>query len=98
MPRKPIVVIGSINMDLVCRCARMPRPGETVSGQDLLTIPGGKGANQAAAAAKAGTAGDELPLAGRGGSDDFGQRLLVGLRQHGVKTQKVVLTEGVRTG
>lgn len=85
-------------MDLVCRCARMPRPGETVSGQDLLTIPGGKGANQAVAAAKAGTAADEVHLIGRVGSDDFGQRLLVGLREHGVKTEKVVLTEGVSTG
>ena len=49
---KPIVVIGSINMDLVCRTPRMPAPGETILGSDLVTIPGGKGANQAVAAAR----------------------------------------------
>ncbi|MDB5324031.1 MAG: ribokinase [Phycisphaerales bacterium] len=98
MPRKPIVVIGSINMDLVCRCARMPRPGETVAGQDLLTIPGGKGANQAVAAAKVGAAGDEVHLIGRVGADDFGQRMLVALREHGVRTQGITVTEGSSTG
>jgi ribokinase len=98
MARKPIVVIGSINMDLVCRCARMPRAGETVSGQDLLTIPGGKGANQAVAAAKVGAAGDEVHLVARVGADDFGQRMLVALREHGVRPDHVTLTEGSSTG
>jgi len=98
MSRKPIVVIGSINMDLVCRCAQIPRPGETVAGLDLLTIPGGKGANQAVAAAKFGAVGDEVHFIGRVGNDDFGQRLLVGLREHGVKTEKITITEGVSTG
>jgi ribokinase len=97
MPR-PIVVIGSINMDLVCRCPRMPAPGETVAGQDLLTIPGGKGANQAVAAAKLAAPGDEVHLVGRVGDDDFGQRLLVGLREHGVNTRRVTITEGAWTG
>jgi ribokinase len=49
---KPIVVIGSINMDLVCRTQNLPRGGETVLGSDFTTVPGGKGANQAVAAAK----------------------------------------------
>jgi ribokinase len=98
MARKPIVVIGSMNMDLVCRCGRMPRAGETVSGQDLLTIPGGKGANQAVAAAKVGASGDEVHLVGRVGHDDFGQRLLVGLREHGVRSEHVIVTEGSSTG
>jgi len=98
MPRNPIVVLGSINMDLVCRCARMPRPGETVAGQDLLTIPGGKGANQAVAAAKLAGPADEVHLIGRVGHDDFGQRLLVGLREHNVNTDRVVVTENASTG
>jgi ribokinase len=98
MARKPIVVIGSINMDLVCRCSHMPKGGETVAGQDLLTIPGGKGANQAVAAAKVGAAGDEVHLIGRVGADDFGQRLLVALREHGVRTERVTITEGSSTG
>jgi ribokinase len=98
MPRKPIVVIGSINMDLVCRCAHMPKGGETVAGQDLLTIPGGKGANQAVAAARVGAAGDEVHLIGRVGADDFGQRMLVALREHGVRTERVTVMEGRSTG
>lgn len=74
MPR--IVVIGSINMDLVVRCDHLPRPGETVRGQDLHTIPGGKGANQAVAAARLGA---EAHFVGHVGEDDFGRQLRQGL-------------------
>jgi ribokinase len=97
MARK-IVVVGSVNMDLVCRCPRMPELGETVTGSDLLTIPGGKGANQAVAAAKLAGPGDEVHLVARVGDDDFGQRLLVGLREHGVRTDHVTVTEAASTG
>lgn len=97
MPRR-IVVIGSINMDLVCQCGRMPQPGETVMGSDLLTIPGGKGANQAVAAARIAGPGDEVHLVGRVGDDDFGQRMLVGLREHHVNTDRVTVTEGTSSG
>lgn len=93
--RGPIVVIGSINMDLVCRVLRMPAPGETVLGSDLVTIPGGKGANQAVAAAKL---GGEVHFIGRVGEDDFGQRLLNGLQNHNVNTDHVTVTEGVSSG
>jgi ribokinase len=93
-----IVVVGSVNMDLVCRCPRMPELGETVTGSDLLTISGGKGANQAVAAAKIAGPGDEVHLVARVGDDDFGQRLLVGLREHGVRTDRVTVTEGTSTG
>lgn len=93
--RGPIVVIGSINMDLVCRVARMPAPGETILGSDLGTIPGGKGANQAVAAAKL---GGEVHFVGRVGEDDFGQRLLTGLQAHHVNTRYVTITEGVASG
>ena len=92
---RPIVVIGSINMDLVCRVGRMPRPGETILGSDLATIPGGKGANQAVAAAKL---GGNVHFIGRVGDDDFGDRLLNGLMQHGVNTRYVTVTEGVSSG
>src|SRR5690606_8257027 len=74
---KPVVVIGSINMDLVCRIPYIPRPGETILGSDLATIPGGKGANQAVAAAKLGA---DVYMIGRVGSDDFGMRLVTGLK------------------
>jgi ribokinase len=91
----PVVVIGSINMDLVCRTPQMPRPGQTLLGTDLVTIPGGKGANQAVAAARLGA---DVHLIGRVGDDDFGQRLLNGLRQHDVNTDHITITEGIASG
>lgn len=92
---KPIVVIGSANMDLVCRTARMPAPGETVLGGDLVTVPGGKGANQAVAAAKLGA---DVHLIARVGDDDFGAHLLTCLQAHKVNTTHVTVTEGVSSG
>jgi len=94
-PAPKIVVIGSINMDLVCRTPAMPSPGQTILGTTFLTIPGGKGANQAVAAAKLGA---QVYMVGRVGNDDFGQRLLNGLNQHNVHTRHVTITEGVSTG
>jgi ribokinase len=92
---KPIVVIGSINMDLVIRVPHMPRPGQTLLGEDLLTVPGGKGANQAVAAAKL---GGDVHMVGRVGDDSFGDTLLAGLKTHGVDTTHVTVTEGVTCG
>src|SRR5687768_4678169 len=94
----PIVVIGSVNMDLVCRTGRMPRPGETVTGSDFLTIPGGKGANQAVAAARLAPPGVAVHMVGRVGRDDFGSRLLDGLNDHGVDTKYLSLTESAPSG
>jgi len=96
--RGPVVVIGSVNMDLVCRTPRMPGPGETILGSDFVTIPGGKGANQAVAAAK--LAGPDTPvhMIARVGEDDFGERLLNGLQRHKVDTRHVTITEGVASG
>ena len=91
----PVVVIGSINMDLVCRTERMPAAGETIIGRGLATIPGGKGANQAVAAAKLGA---DVHLVGRVGDDDFGARMLTGLRQHKVDVRHVTVTEGCPSG
>jgi ribokinase len=93
--RRPIVVIGSINMDLVTRVPRLPRAGETVLGTSFAVIPGGKGANQAVAAARLGA---DVYLIGRVGQDDFGRQLLAGLRANGVHADPVVSTPGVPSG
>jgi ribokinase len=81
-----VVVIGSINMDLVVKTNRMPLPGETLHGEDLQMIPGGKGANQAAAVAKLGV---DVAMVGRVGNDIFGQKLIEGLSTTGVNTDCV---------
>jgi ribokinase len=93
-----IVIIGSINMDLICRTRHIPRGGETVLGEHFMTVPGGKGANQAVAAAKLAARGSSVHLVGRVGDDDFGQRLLNGLKQHNVITNRITVSEGVSSG
>jgi len=84
LPR--IVVIGSINMDLVVRAERLPKPGETVRGRQFQTIPGGKGANQAVAAARLGA---ETHMVGRVGHDEFGDQLRQSLADSGVHVEYV---------
>ncbi|MGN2243544.1 ribokinase [Frateuria sp. GZRR33] len=76
-----IVVVGSINMDLVTQAPRFPQPGETLLGDGFITVPGGKGANQAVAAARLGA---EVALVGALGRDAFGDQLHAGLREEGV--------------
>ena len=84
MPR--VLVVGSINMDLIVRCARVPEKGETVHGDDLVTAPGGKGANQAVAASRLGA---RTSLVGRVGEDEFGPKLRANLDADGVDTEHV---------
>ena len=67
-----IVVVGSINMDLVTQAPRFVGPGETILGERFVTVPGGKGANQAVAAARLGA---EVALVGALGDDAFGDQL-----------------------
>lgn len=81
-----ILVAGSLNADLVVRTPRFPKPGETISGEDLQVIPGGKGANQAVAAARHGT---QVTMLGCVGSDNFGDFLLDNLKSNGVDSQHV---------
>jgi len=90
-----IVVIGSLNMDLVTKILRMPKPGETVRGDDVKMIPGGKGANQAAAAAKLGT---KVAMVGKVGSDAFGIPLIENLKQIGIDISKVGIEPNTATG
>jgi ribokinase len=89
--KKPIVVVGSINMDLVASTPRIPRAGETLIGSDFTTTPGGKGANQAVAVAKLGY---PVHLVGMVGEDVFGQALLSNLVGAGVSTNAVATVPG----
>lgn len=81
-----VLVIGSLNADLVVRSLRFPQPGETISGGDLLTIPGGKGANQAVAAARQGT---HVAMVGRVGKDNFAPFLIENLNANHVNAAHV---------
>lgn len=76
-----LTVVGSINLDLVVRVERLPRPGETISGTTFERFPGGKGANQAVAAAKLGA---QVRMIGAVGTDVFADEALAGLRAAGV--------------
>ena len=88
---KPIVVIGSINIDLVSRTERIPVAGETVIGSSFKTFPGGKGANQAVAASRLGA---RVAMIGKLGTGSFGGELKAGLEQAGVNTDAIGLVEG----
>ena len=90
-----VFVAGSINMDVVATAGRHPRVGETVAGEAMHYFPGGKGANQAVAAAKLGT---PTTLIGRLGADTFGQQLRTFLTAQGVDLAFVKDTAGTHTG
>lgn len=89
------MVLGSLNMDLVGTASRLPLPGETVVGEEFHSSPGGKGANQAVAAAKLGA---EVRMVGRVGDDVFGPILVQGLRAHGVDASRVASDPGSPSG
>mgnify|MGYP001362124209 CR=1 FL=1 len=94
MPAK-IVVVGSFNMDLTTYLQRMPRPGETVMGDRFVTGPGGKGSNQAIAAARLGA---QVTFIGRVGRDGFGETALKMWNENGVDTRFVVIDPERATG
>jgi ribokinase len=81
-----IVVVGSSNTDMIIKLERIPKPGETCLGGEFMTAAGGKGANQAVAAARAGGA---VTLVARVGQDMFGERAVAGLTQHGINVEHV---------
>ena len=92
---KKIAVIGSINMDMTVKTERIPCKGESVFGRDLRYIPGGKGANQAVAAARL---GGYVSMFGCVGEDSFGESLLSNLKEQGIRTKHVRKVPGVTSG
>ena len=90
-----IVVIGSINLDLVYHVARLPQPGETLTGTSFQQVHGGKGANQAVAAARLNA---DVSLIGRIGDDAFGAALIAGLREEAVDVSHVETSVGTSSG
>jgi ribokinase len=88
-----LTVVGSANLDLVARVERLPRPGETVSDAEFFTAPGGKGANQAVAAARLGA---RVRFVGAVGRDSFADEALAGLRESGCELD--VTAVGAPTG
>lgn len=90
-----IVVVGSSNTDMVVRVPRIPAPGETIMGGDFFVIPGGKGANQAVAAARAGASVTFLACVG---DDDFGKQAIENYRNDEIDTSFIKVEKGVSSG
>lgn len=90
-----IVVVGSLNMDLVLRAPHIPAPGETILASDFQMLPGGKGANQAYAAARLGA---QVSMVGKVGYDLFGDRLRANLAATGVNVSALRSTQSAATG
>ncbi|MFB9277931.1 ribokinase [Cohnella cellulosilytica] len=95
MKRPRIVVVGSLNMDLVVTADRAPQTGETLQGESVHFIPGGKGANQAVACARLGA---EAHMIGAVGSDPFGTTIVDEMRKNGVLTDRIDVLKDTATG
>ncbi|GAB4348692.1 MAG: ribokinase [Candidatus Abyssubacteria bacterium] len=95
MKEKRVVVVGGMNMDLVCKAEVAPRPGETVVGESFYKGLGGKGANQAIVVARLGV---PVSFIGRVGDDEFGQEMLAAMRANGVGTEHMKVTQGCSSG
>lgn len=93
--KSSIVVVGSINIDLVIRAPRLPQIGETLLGGDFHTFPGGKGANQAVACARLGS---KVKMIGKVGKDSFGEELLHGLAANGVDINAIEMVSETSSG
>ncbi|WP_397448691.1 ribokinase [Pseudomonas sp. NA-150] len=90
-----VVVIGSLNMDLVTRAERLPRAGETLAGESFITVPGGKGANQAVAAARLGA---QVSMVGCVGDDAYGEQLRAALLVEQIDCDAVTAVPGISSG
>ncbi len=92
---KAIVVVGSSNTDMIIKMPRLPKPGETIIGGSFSTAPGGKGANQAVGAARA---GGKVALVARVGEDMFGQKAVEGFLQDGINVDYVFRDKNAPSG
>jgi ribokinase len=90
-----IIVIGSSNTDMVLKVPHIPAPGETIMGTDFLTIPGGKGANQAVAAARAGA---EVTFIACVSDDAFGKQAVENYKNEGIDTSFIKVQPGIHSG
>lgn len=90
-----VVVVGSANTDMVIRCPRIPRPGETVIGGEFFIAAGGKGANQAVAAARLGA---EVTFIARLGADVFGDQAIEGYRAEGINVDAIIRDPNAPSG
>ncbi|SOB60346.1 ribokinase [Pseudodesulfovibrio profundus] len=95
MASKKLIVLGSVNADHVLQVDSFPRPGETVTGHGYKVLPGGKGANQAVAAARL---GGEVGFVACVGDDDFGSRMIKAFRDDGMDTRAVMAVPDMPTG
>lgn len=95
MSEARIVVVGSVNTDMVVKSERIPAPGETVTGGQFFMPAGGKGANQAVAAARLGA---QVTLVAKVGDDVFGRQAIENFQKEGIRTDHVVLDPQSHTG
>lgn len=95
MKKKGILIIGSVNMDLVVRINRFPNRGETILSKNFQMFPGGKGANQAVCCAKLGA---RTSFIGKIGRDQFGEKLNISMRNNGVYLDNLIIDEKLNTG
>jgi len=95
MEKPKVTVIGSSNTDMICRVPQIPRPGETLMGTDFFTVQGGKGANQAVAAARAGA---EVTFIACVGNDSFGENAIEAYKMDGINTSCIRKIDGIATG
>jgi len=92
---KKILIVGSSNTDLIIRVSEIPRPGETLLGGEFKTFPGGKGANQAVAAARA---GGEVVFIASVGDDSYGQEAIKGYKLDRINTEDIKVCKGIPSG
>lgn len=98
MIKKDIIVFGSLNMDLVVNTTKFPNLGETIVCDKFYTAPGGKGGNQAVAAARLASQEYKVKFIGRVGEDIFGQEILKNLKSENIDTSFVKITKNISTG